>query len=70
MSSNKKIFRERLRELRGRRGWSQDHLSARTGLTQPYISQLETGERDPPLATVGVLARAFGLTVSEFMEET
>jgi transcriptional regulator with XRE-family HTH domain len=36
--------RERLRELREKRGWSQEKLAARAGVTGAFLCQLETGK--------------------------
>ena len=42
---------ERLKRARLERGWSQQQAAARLGVTQPYLSMLESGWRNPaPLA--------------------
>ncbi len=35
----------RVRLIRQRRGWSQDHVAERAGISKPYLSQLENGKR-------------------------
>jgi transcriptional regulator with XRE-family HTH domain len=69
MSREGKEFRDRLRARREQRGWTQEELALRTDLSQMYLSQLETGVRTPSFATMAALARAFGLKISQFMEE-
>lgn len=44
-----------LREARNARGWTQAQTARRLGLSQPYLSQLETGQRRLPARR----ARAF-----------
>jgi transcriptional regulator with XRE-family HTH domain len=53
----------RLRALRGLRNYSQDDLSAITGLSRQYISELEGGKRPRPRGqTVDLIAIALGVT--------
>ena len=60
----------RLRRLRTLRGLVIEDLVARTGLSRPYISQVETGKASPSLATLGKLAGALGVPLAAlFMEE-
>lgn len=49
-----------LRELRESIGISQQKLAGMTGMTQGYISQLETGSRKPSIGNLRLLARALG----------
>jgi transcriptional regulator with XRE-family HTH domain len=53
-----------IRRLREERGWLQEELAARAGITQAQVSRLESGEqRDPRWSTLEGLARAFGLSL-------
>ncbi len=45
-----------LRELRRKRGVSQEELGARSGYHRTYIGQLERGEKSPSLRTLFNLA--------------
>lgn len=58
--SSEEIIR-RLRESREASGISQRTLSARSGLTQSHISQIETGTLEPGLSSFLQLARALDL---------
>lgn len=49
-----------LRELRESLGISQQKLAALTGMTQGYISQIETGSRQPSIGNLRILAKALG----------
>ena len=52
------VFGQRLRELRQKYGVTQQQLSAATGLTEGYISNMERGQKVPSLTTILRLAVA------------
>jgi transcriptional regulator with XRE-family HTH domain len=56
-----------LRERREVLGWSRKDVCAHTGLSYPYISQLESGYRAPSLGTARKLADTLGLDVEEIV---
>jgi transcriptional regulator with XRE-family HTH domain len=47
-----------VRELRHRQKLTQGDVASRVGITVTYLSQIETGQRNPTLAVVVRLARA------------
>jgi transcriptional regulator with XRE-family HTH domain len=51
-------FSRRLRELRTRRGWSQEVLGARSGLTGKFVGEVERGDKSISLDSLARLARA------------
>jgi putative transcriptional regulator len=54
-------FGKRVRELREERGWSQEDLQARTGVSESTISEVENGRYAQPRVALGMtLAQAFG----------
>lgn len=56
-----------IRERRLRAGVTQTDLARRTGLSQNYISKLESGSIDlPQRATLEVLGGALGIALAEF----
>jgi transcriptional regulator with XRE-family HTH domain len=61
-------FNFRLKELRSTRGWTLEELSERTGLSKPFLSRLEAGDRQPSIAAVLTLAKAFGVSVGLMFE--
>lgn len=61
-SELKRLFRERLRELRNSRGLSQAALAKAIDAHQPYIAALEGGERTPTLETLAKLAEALNVS--------
>jgi transcriptional regulator with XRE-family HTH domain len=60
-------FGERLRSLRKRRGWTQVELADYLGLRRTYVSDLERGKRNVSLLTMEIIARGFGLSVSQLL---
>lgn len=54
-------FGEAVRRARERRGMSRRDLAETTGLSYPYISQIETGYRMPSTPAMRTLADALGL---------
>lgn len=52
----------RIREKRLRHGWTLERLAMVTGLSKGYLSQIENGEKTPPIGTLTKIA--FGLGVS------
>lgn len=50
-------------------GLSQSGFAQLCGLTQPYISALETLQANPTLEVMSAIAKATGISVSEFTDE-
>lgn len=59
-----RLLRDRRRQL----GLTRRELIEATGLSYPYVAQLEGGYRAPSLATAGKLAEALGLTADRIAE--
>lgn len=59
---------ERVRLLRFQRQWSQEVLAELSGLHRNYIGHVERGEVNTGFKNVYLLAEAFEITVSEFLE--
>jgi putative transcriptional regulator len=57
--------KNRLRELRLARNWSQVELGARVGVTRQAIIAIETGRFDPSLPLAFKLARVFDVRIEE-----
>jgi transcriptional regulator with XRE-family HTH domain len=58
-----------LKDLRARRGLSQQTLADRVGVSDAYIAMLETGtRRNPSLILLQRLARALGVPVTRLLE--
>ena len=61
-------MKNRLRDLRVQRGWSQVELGARVGVSRQAIIAIETGRFDPSLPLAFKLARLFGLAIEEIFD--
>lgn len=62
-------FHQRLRQLRREQGWSLDFLADASGVSRSMLSQIERGKANPTLAVTFRIAHAFGLTLSDLVEE-
>ncbi len=58
----------RLRELRGRCGWSQERLGARAGLSGKFLGEVERGEKSISLDSLAHLARAFRIPLAALLK--
>ena len=61
------VFGERLRQMRKRRGLTQEELATRANLAGPYISDMERGLKVPSLTTVLQLAMALECKVTDLV---
>lgn len=62
-------FGERVRELRKKKGLSQENLALISGLDRTYIGGVERGERNISLVNIHVIASALGVPVRELFNE-
>jgi transcriptional regulator with XRE-family HTH domain len=58
-------FGTRVRELRKKRGWTQEQLAEAAGRHWTYIGGIERGERNVTLPVVGDIARALDVDTGE-----
>ncbi|MEU4162011.1 helix-turn-helix transcriptional regulator [Actinoplanes sp. NPDC026670] len=61
-------MRNRLRELRAARRWSQADLAEKCGVSRQAINAIETGKYDPSLPLAFTLADVFALTIEEIFQ--
>ena len=61
-------MKNRLRELRAERNWSQAELGARVGVSRQAIIAIETGRFDPSLPLAFKLARVFRVTLENLFD--
>ena len=60
--------KNRLRELRAERGWSQVELGTRVGVSRQAIIAIETGRFAPSLPLAFKLARVFGCSIEQIFQ--
>jgi len=59
----------RLKALRGEKGWSQQELAERLEISRQSVIAIETGRYDPSLPLAFRLARIFEKRIEEIFEE-
>jgi transcriptional regulator with XRE-family HTH domain len=64
-----RAFGARVRELRTKRGLSQEQLAERASLHRTYIGGVERGERNVGLRNVHALAAALEVAVADLFPE-
>jgi transcriptional regulator with XRE-family HTH domain len=61
--------RQKIRELRAERGFTQEQLCERAGISIDAVSRIEGGSRVPTLETIERLAKAFSVSPAVFLEK-
>lgn len=59
------VFGRRVRELRKRRGYSQEGFAAASGLDRSYFGGVERGQRNVSLENIAAIARALEVPIGE-----
>lgn len=67
VSDHRRVFGERVRELRTREGWSQEDFAHHVGLDRTYVSGIERGVRNPTLDVLHKLAQGLSVEVAELL---
>ncbi len=62
-------MRNRLRELRADRGWSQADLAEKLEVSRQSVNAIETGKYDPSLPLAFKIARLFGTGIEQVFAE-
>lgn len=60
---------DKIRELRQKNRFTLQDLATRTGLSKPFLSQIENNRVVPPVATLLKLARGLSVGMAHFFEE-
>jgi len=61
--------KNRVRELRSERGWSQTELGERLGVSRQTVNAIENGRYDPSLPLAFTIARLFELTIEQVFSD-
>ncbi|MBW2392514.1 MAG: helix-turn-helix domain-containing protein [Deltaproteobacteria bacterium] len=59
----------KIRELRLKKNYTLQDVAAKTGLSKPFLSQIENDHVVPPVATLLRLARAFNVNLAHFFQD-
>jgi transcriptional regulator with XRE-family HTH domain len=65
MQGIEKRFGDRVRQLRLKRGWTQDEFADISGFHRAYIGTVERGETNISLRNVQTLAKALGVRMAD-----
>lgn len=63
----RKLVGDNCARIRKARGWTQEELAERSGLSQQYLSGLERGRRNPTIVTIYELAQALKVSHLELL---
>jgi transcriptional regulator with XRE-family HTH domain len=64
----KKRLGARVRNLRQKRGWSQEEFAHESGLARSFAGAIERGEKDLRLSTLVKLANSFGVPIRDLFK--
>lgn len=62
-------MKNRLRELRAAKGWSQSDLAEKLAVSRQTVNAIETGRYDPSLPLAFKLARLFKLSIESLFDD-
>jgi transcriptional regulator with XRE-family HTH domain len=59
----RKRFGARVRELRQEKNMLQSELADKAGIRESFVSNIETGRKEPCLEVIGMLAKGLGVSL-------
>ena len=62
------VLCRRVRELRNKKGWTLEEMSAACAVSRSMLSEIERGRANPTLAVAYRIAQAFGMSLGELVE--
>ncbi len=69
VDSLSQLLSQRLKSLRKKHGWTLEKLSALSAVSRSMLSQIERGTANPTLEVTCRIARVFGISIGELVEE-
>ena len=60
---------KRIKALRTKKRNTLEVLAQKTGFSKGYLSKVEKSTKSPPVSTLGIIARALGVTISALLGE-
>lgn len=58
----------RIKALRERKGWTQEMLAEKAGMSRSHLARLETAKQDPNLSTLEKIAEALGVKAASLLK--
>lgn len=68
MNNSAKKLGNNMKRIRLEKGMSQGDICRRLGLDRSYISNVESGNKNPTLATIEKIAKALTVKVKDLLE--
>jgi len=68
MKDIRKLYGERLKAFRKKKGLSQEDLGFKSSLHRTYISEVERGHRNISIVNIAKIAKALDLSIKEFFD--
>lgn len=68
MKTTKELLGARIKELRKRKGLTQEQLAEKVDLATRYISLIEVGRSSPSLETIENIANAFDVELKDLFD--
>jgi transcriptional regulator with XRE-family HTH domain len=62
------LLGKRVRALRLKHRWTQVELAEMLGIDRSYLSEIETGKKDPSLRVLKTIADGFSLSLSQLLK--
>jgi putative transcriptional regulator len=62
-------MKNRLKDLRAERGWSQQDLAERLEVSRQSVNAIETGRYDPSLPLAFRIAEIFGMMIEDIFQK-
>jgi putative transcriptional regulator len=62
------VMKNRVRELRTERGWTQADLAKRLDVSRNSVIAIENGKYDPSLPLAFLIADAFGMKIEQIFQ--
>ena len=63
-------MKNKVKELRKKRGWTQGELGERLGISRQSVHSIETGKYDPSLPLAFRIADIFGTSLDKIFDKT
>jgi transcriptional regulator with XRE-family HTH domain len=61
-------FGDRIRALRLKRGWTQVEMADFLAMDRSYLSEIETGKKDPSLTMLKSIAEGLSMTLGKLID--
>lgn len=68
MKDIRKLYGERLKAFRKKKGLSQEDLGFKSSLHRTYISEVERGRRNISIVNIAKIAKALGRNIKDFFD--